>query len=172
MARRFDTRAPRITKHWDATGLRGAAQHDANGTALHSTLVFTTPHTILRCRGNWYMGPSVATVALEEATIAIAIGIVSADAAVAGAGSLPDPFDEPNYPWLWYDVARMFSPFVVDGTGSDDFGVTVNHRILDSKAMRKIKPGQALVLVSQMSQNTGTPQIRCAADVRVLVGEP
>ena len=166
------TFAPRrMEKQWSPI-LVGAASVNltANATALMGQAsAATVPQTILRARGEILVAPSAVTAALDECRIGFGLGIVSADAAVVGSGFMPDPIGDPEYPWLWWHVHHFFSPFVVDGTASDDFGVGVVRIPVDTKAMRKMKPAEAVVLVAEYVDTTGTPAIRVAGDIRCLL---
>ncbi len=171
MARRFRSQEyQRMTKQWISAQVGGTNSHTANSTNLLAALSFFDPETVLRIRGTWQVAFRAATTALDEAIITLAIGVVSTDAAAAGAGSVPDPVSDSEYPWIFYDIVHMFSPFAIDGTGSDDSGALIVRRDIDSKAMRKIKPGQDLIMVSQYVDSNGTPAVQVSGNTRVLIG--
>ena len=58
--------------------------------------------TIIRMLGSYVITPAGTVVADTGTSIGIGIGVVSADAFSAGAGSMPDPLGEPDYPWLFW----------------------------------------------------------------------
>ncbi len=100
--------------------------------------------------------------------LVLGLGIVSTDAFNAGSGSLPDPSAEPEYPWLWWDEIRL-EAFVA--AGEEALGSTHQRIVLDTKAMRKISPGQTLVLVGQITTATGAPVTALdVGGIRVLFG--
>ena len=132
-----------------------------------------TPHTILRLRGSWFAAFNAATVSQDEARITAGVCVVSTDAAAVGSSAMPDPASDADYPWLWIEPISMFSPFVLDGTAADNGGHLPMYRgVIDSKAMRKIKPNQSLAWILQYQDVTGTPAVRVGAATRVLTGEP
>jgi len=172
MPRGFTPRYQRKTKVWAASLLGGSVSIVGNSTNLLSgQLQVNQSRTILRLRGNWYVAFSATTVALDEALITVGVGIFSTDAVVLGSTAMPDPGSEPDFPWLFYDTVRVFSPFVIDGTGSDDSGVLIHRAVVDSRAMRKMKPGQAVAAVVQYQDANGTPPVSVGFDARLLVTE-
>ena len=168
MADRF--RTPRRPKQWSASNLAGNASFTGNATSLVLAAVPAVESvTVLRLRGEIFVGPSGATTALDQARVAFGIGIVTSDAAAVGSTAMPDPDDEPDFPWLWYHLHNFFSGFTVDGTASDDYGVGTIRIDVDSKAMRKMKPGQSIVGVAQYVDVVGTPTLRVGGSVRMLL---
>jgi len=114
---------------------------------------------------------NATTTALDECKIVLALGMISTDAFSLGSTAVPDPAGEPEYPWLWWKSLQMFSPFVIDGTGSDDSGALILRGEMDVKAMRKIKPGQTLTWIAQYVDITGTPSVQLSmGQTRVLLG--
>jgi len=168
MARNF--RSTRMTKTWSNVNIGGSANlASASTNILGLVSVVLQPETILRAIGEVFVSIRTATTALDEAIITFGLGIVSADAASAGGTSMPDPADEPEYPWMWWHTHHFFSAFAVDGTGSDEFGVGMIRIPVLTKAMRKVKPQQAVVLLAQYEDIAGTPALRVGGHVRCLV---
>ena len=161
----------RMQKQWGSLIVGGASVDlTGNSTTLIGTVsIAQRAETILRGRGEVFVAIGATTTALDEARVGFGLGIVSGDAATLGSTAMPDPIGDPDYPWLWWHVHHFFSPFVVDGTGSDGYGVGVVRIPLDTKAMRKVKPEQGLVLVVQYVDVTGTPALRAGGDVRCLL---
>ena len=92
---------PRMGKQWEslaATIFGFTANATVGGGALDST----TSQTILRMIGEYVISPTAVIIAGDQARLTMAIGIVSIDAKDLGATALPDPGDEPDYPWLYY----------------------------------------------------------------------
>ena len=170
MARNFAA-GRRTDKQWTSVTSQGN-NFTADGTSIASGgLDFTEAQTVMRCRGSALCAFNAATTALDEADITLGLGIFSTDAFNAGSASMPDPAGEPDYPWLWWGVFQMFSPFVIDGTGSDDSGALIHRLEIDTKAMRRVKPRQTLGWIAQYVDQTGTPSVRLSfAQTRVLVG--
>ena len=134
-------------------------------TVLMASLGFTEPSTILRIRGDFRAmldGASDGTVQ----QFAFGIGVVSTDAATLGATAMPDPFGEPEYPWLFYHSANLVASIL--GGALIEPALAQAFVTIDSKAMRRVKPGQSLVSVLQtlLTSNTTIDH----GLVRVLVG--
>ncbi len=154
-------------KKWvDLDGGRTALT--AGGLAAHgSALAFTEPQTILRMRGNLVLqlDPSVS-VDGDAAIITTGIALVSTDAAVLGITALPDPHSDPGYPWIWWNS----TPFnVEDATFSLDNTKLIE---IDSKAMRKAKPSESLVVVYEHTDVSGALAVTATlGHIRILVGQ-
>jgi len=139
-----------------------------NGTTGGGFASFTAASTILRCLMEYIIRPTIAPTALENALITVALGVVSSDAVELGATAMPDPNDEPEYPWLyWAEHAFFFS-----ATGLDNGGpVSGVRKFADIRSMRKIKPREALVWVVQYTDLVGTPALQVTlGSTRVLLG--
>ena len=153
-------------KQW--TFIPGVSQGiTGNGTFIGSFLSFGVPATILRVRGVSRVSflPTGLT-AEDECTVVFGLGVFSTDAVTAGAGSLPDPSAEPEYPWMWYGEAQMYSPSANFGDAMVQVALEV-----DTRAMRKVKPGESLAMVGQYVDVTGVPGVRVMhGQHRVLIG--
>ena len=166
MARRpFASRGRTIDyKQWSSVpGL--SADVAAAGNQGGSQLAFTFPATILRIRGGGHIGIDGGADGAAN-NVTVGIGIVSTDAATLGATALPDPQDEPEYDWMWWRELNVKRIVQTAETDSDIAGTV--RWVIDSKAMRKVKPGQSLIMIFQ----TGTTT---AIDIemeqlRVLIG--
>jgi len=116
--------------------------------ALLSASAFADAGTIVRIRG--FIAVELDATAVDE-KLAVAVGIASVSTAAAAAGvvSLPTPFTEEAYPWIWH------SYFIVMSGAGASLGVDyagLFHRIeVDSKAMRKVKLNESLVGVSEVA---------------------
>ena len=138
------------------------------GVFQSGNLAFTSPATILRWRGFVQMMFD-STVQVDDRLICnFGIGVFSTDS-VAGA-ALPDPADEPEYPWVWHGQFGLFA-FSTMGLATHPFGLASMRLEIDSKAMRKIKPGESLLLVGQTTNAVGAPvTIIHVGQLRVLIG--
>ena len=101
--------------------------------------------TLARVRGTWSASPdtSLAT-ATSYMYVHGGITFVSAKALAIGVTALPGPLTNPEWPWIWWDSVLVGTE-VRTAVGFIDTGL--NTRAVDSKAMRKIPPGSALVAV-------------------------
>ncbi len=168
MADRF--RGPRMPKHWHF--MNGASLGlSADSTVLGSAGLVGggTPFTVIRMLGGYIIGPTSAPAALDDVTIGVGIGVVSADALAAGAGSVPDPIEEPDFPWLYWRSHDFFFA----GTDPESANVSASLRVdFDIKSMRKIKPREALIVVVQYANTVGNPPLHVGVQqTRVLVAE-
>jgi len=141
----------------------------SNALAIIGTLSFTGPGTIHRVRGGEVSGFFVASAASDLATIVLALGIVSTDAATAGVGSMPAPFGDTDYPWMWWKSFTLSDSDASGGQGV--LGMHYFRTEIETKAMRIVKPKQSLVLVAQYIDAVGTPPITVVhSGSRVLLG--
>jgi len=160
---------PRKEKLWQGLSI-GTQALTGDGTSAGSgSLVFLATGTIMRMIGEYIIGPSAAVAAGDGVVISVGIGVFSADAVAAGAASLPDPNDEPEYPWLYRLSHALFFPAVVTEPQS---GQSYVRHGFDVKSMRKVKPQEALVAVVQYANFSGNPPIEFVmAPTRVLIAE-
>jgi len=155
-------------KQWsNAPGL--IQQIAATGTFLSGSLSFLAPGTILRVRG--YVAAFFdATMQVDDRMVlTFGLGIFSTDAVALGATAVPDPADEPQYPWLWWKEFRLDSKTTTGLTGG--WGIAAQRYEVDTKAMRKVKPGESLVMVFQSTNLAGAPATDIdVGQLRVLIG--
>ncbi len=154
-------------KEW--TFLAGQTQDvTADSTFIaQGFLNFAIPGTILRCRGNFLVSMLIGGLTADDQTqVGFGLALLSTDAVAAGAGSLPDPLGEPGFPWLWWSDTTVYT------INADVAEAAVSQRVVvDTKAMRKFKPGQTLVMVGQYGNITGIPGVTCTMGrIRVLIG--
>ena len=165
MARNFPAR--RMTKEWNglvssASGLSGST------TVLMTSLIQTTAGTIIRMLGDFIIGPTPAGTFADGDHVEIGIGIavLSGDAVTLGSSAMPDPVDEPGYPWLWRQSYKFLLSSALGLTFSELGGVRVS---FDSRSMRKIKPAEALAIVVQYVDIVGaSPMTVSIGNVRFL----
>jgi len=104
----------------------------------------------------------------DEMTLTWGLGIVSSDAFAAGVAGMPDPAGDVGYPWLWWHSMHLFSYVAA---GEEAFGVTAQRAEVDTKAMRRIKPDQTLLMLCQVSNVVGAVAVDITfGQLRVLVG--
>ena len=160
----------RQMKHWHGSG-DSLVSFTADATGLLST--FSNPEdaaTVLRTLGQYLVVPTGngTFVAQDAAAVTLGLGIVSQDAAAVGASALPDPAGEPEYDWLWWHKTMLNFEGSVDSPGQT-IGL-VDRIEFDSKAMRKMKPRQSLVMIAEYVNINGDPPISVSGSFRVLFG--
>ena len=155
----------RMPRAWSALSGISIA-FTSNSTANGGALNFTTPSTIVRILGEYTASLAGTLAANDEAVVTVGIGIVSTDASALGATALPDPGDEPEYPWLYWAAHDLSTQL---GAATDNLGNTFVRQRVDVKGQRKIRPGQSLKVVAQYQDSVGTPPIDLEiAPMRVL----
>ena len=170
MARRVVATRPGRTidfKQW--TAIPGGSQSVSGNTTFAGPglLAFGIPATILRVRGHFRVSMQITGLtAGDEVTLVFGLGIFSTDATAVGASALPDPSAEAEFPWLWYQSVMLQS---INADSAEPGSQTLVE--VDTKAMRKIKPGQSLAMVGQYVDTVGAPGVRInMGQIRVLFG--
>jgi len=154
-------------KQWTVVGATQAS-FTTDGTGVGGSLGFAVPGTILRCRCFISALMDSNSQVGDDMGLTFGLGIVSTDAVAAGSGSLPDPGDEPEYPWLWWGDMVVHSETT---TPISSWGPHAQLLQVDTKAMRRVKPGQSLVWVIQRSGTSGAPTVIIdIGQTRVLFG--
>ena len=120
--------------------------------------------TIMRIRGDAIV-EALADGTGDSDILAIGIALVSTPAAVAGGASLPSLFTEVGYPWIWYQMCCLEA-----ATAALDGSHILSNWIftIDSKAMRKFKPAETLVIVAERSITDFT-SVSVSAGIRFLI---
>ncbi len=162
-------RGQRMPKHWHFIA-SAIDNFTANGAMLGGSLALDGPWTVLRMLGEYliHFSQGGTIVVGDTATIGVGIGVVSTDAVAAGAGSMPDPNTEAEYPWLYW--AQHFVVALTANPAQVQDGVGVVRRSFDIRSMRKLKPRESLVVVLDYFDNGGAPPVTVEfATTRVLV---
>ncbi len=155
-------------KSW-LTRLRSETSISVVGTSMAAgVLSFTGPGTILRCRGFVQAHFDSTAQISDTMTLTFGLGLVSTDAAVVGSSAMPDPGGNSDYPWLWWGSMRLRSELAA---GPSAWGISAQRLEIDTKAMRRIKPEQTLVLVVEAASASGAPETVIEfGQTRVLIG--
>lgn len=169
MARRSSGR--RTDYNWNAfqgevTAIDLAVGSDGLGTTSFS---FGNAGTLTRMRGFWTAELDAAAGSAENCLIRAGIMKVSSNAATAGIGSVPNPFDDPQEDWIW--VGHLYVSTGSAFSGASTFDHEVATEVIDSKAMRKVKISENLVFVASVvvsDDATGTVDLKYS--VRLLQG--
>ena len=140
----------------------------AGGTFSGSSFASGLQATILRARGYVQATMDSTKQVGDNMTLTFALGIVSTDAFGAGAGSLPDPAAEPEYPWLWWGAMDLTAQVAA---GDDAWGSHSQRLEVDTKAMRRLNPSQSLIWVAEATSVAGAPVVEAIfGQTRVLIG--
>jgi len=156
-------------KRWDSLLALRQAFATVGTRFASGSIPFTESATILRCRlTDCLVFLDNTQQAGDQMSVIFGLGIVSTDAFVAGAGSVPDPGGEPEYPWLWWGRYSLEGDVAASSPG---LGTNVVRFSADTKAMRRIRPGQSLVWIVEASAVAGAPNtIVSMGQTRVLIG--
>ena len=163
-------RAPRRGMFWEGSASVGTP---TTGTSLVSTVVTeatleNVPNpTLIRIRGSALMYLTAVGASGAQTIVSMGIIIQSAAAVAAGVGSMPSPFTDIGSDWVWHQQV----PLALRGTlGSDNeaLGGHVARIEVDNKAMRKIEPNQALVLIVENVALTSTATFQLTTAFRFL----
>jgi len=151
--------AARRVKQWDNMGEVGVTEaFTANGTQIiaGAAQTFNAGATILRVRGSGLITMKGATDN-DKAAIALGLLLVDADAFAAGDSAMPDPADDSTRGYLWFG-SWVLNSVIVTGTQVSEACATVRFEI-DTKAMRKTRATETLVMVGQYVDMAGAPPI-------------
>ena len=168
MARRLSRQKTIDYKQWaSAPGL--ITEISTNVSQPSGSLGFSVPGTILRWRSYWSCMFDQTMQIGDLMVLTYGIALVSTDAVTAGA--LPDPAGEPEYPWVYWEEMRL-DAFVAGGSlTNNSWGPSAQRYEVDSKAMRKFKPGQSIVAIVQSTDASGAPvTLLDIGQLRVLIG--
>ena len=121
--------------------------------------------TIVRTRGFLNVSARTAAAALDGFSGAVGLAIVSENAFGIGITAVPTPITDIAWDgWLWH---QLFSVKSMSST-VDSGGILANARFtIDSKAMRKIKLTDIIVMVAEVTE-VGTSVFHAEADTRFL----
>jgi len=163
MADRF--RTPKKEKQWDAIPSFTEVM-TANATFLTARVAFSSVQTVLRMIGEYIITPTSAPTALDQCVVAVGICKMSTDASTVGATAAPDPAGEAEYPWLYWASHK----FYFGGTGAEpSAGPGAVRKSFDIRSMRKFRPGESLVFVTQYVDIAGLPPMTFSAgETRIL----
>ena len=166
MADRF--RGPRKDKVWAFIG--GSTHSLTTGvTQVGGSVSSSENVTMLRMLGEYVVAPVATPTALDQCEITVAIGKFSTDAFTLGASAMPDPFDEPEYPWLYWASHKFF----MGTTDTDPSSAAASvRRSFDIRSMRKLKVRETFGVVIQYTDIAGAPPMTLAlAQTRCLFAE-
>ena len=104
----------------------------------------------------------------DEMRVIFGLGIISTDAFGLGPTAFPDPGGEPEYSWLWWATMHLEA---FAATAREQYGTSSQILQVDTKAMRKIRPGESLVWIAQTAGAAGAPvTVVTFGQTRVLLG--
>ncbi len=121
--------------------------------------------TIVRVRGHVAVAMDVGA-ADDSGVVGIGLILGSADAVSVGSTAFPSPLDDTAANWLWHGLFALRS---LTATQEANAGGQYVDREIDSKAMRKFKANQSLVVMADAAQLSGSPTFDVIGSIRVLM---
>ena len=151
----------KIDYEWN--GSAWGVSQAAGGRTVTGLIVLAIPGTLFRCRGNAVVSIDGPTDG-DKLVVAMGIMLVQSDAFAAGVTSVPDPLSDTGSDWIWHQYVPLQAQ-----AANLEHGVVARVEI-DSKAMRKFKPNQTLIMTWTGSSLAGTPAFDVTGGVRALIG--
>ncbi len=126
---------------------------------------FTGSGTIMRCRGR--LRGQLETTAAADSMKMLACGLIVADddALTVGQTAIPGPTTDPEAEWVWVGQLLLGNLTATEADAGSSFADDI---VIDSKAMRKVKGNENLVLVIEPINIFGTETARVGGFIRVL----
>jgi len=128
-------------------------------------------HTVTRIRGYCRLYVHVTSATMSGFHGALGMCIITENANGIGVTSVPHPLGDDDWDgWLWhhYIDVRSITATIADGANAKS---VVQEIVVDSKAMRKFKESDLLVVVIDVVEE-GTASMRWEFDSRVLLKLP
>ena len=165
------SRSPRRSTTWGFGPDAVLSSSGATPSLLFTTgivLVVQNKATIVRLRGSAMVHLTAAGSAGDGYTGAFGIGLVSAEAFAAGAGSVPGALtDSDDDIWLYHQFFEVKSATAMLADGVNAQSIAQRFEV-DSKAMRKLTIDQ-VVFGSFEAFETGVAVVQFVFDSRMLV---
>ncbi len=155
---------------WQGQSVNVGSIDLATGTVTdgaNAIVSFGAPFTIMRVRGELLFQLDAGAVN-ERILIAVGLIVISANQVSVGVTSMPHPFTDIEDTWLWHQYVTLSS--LAEAAIQPD--ALFSRVMVDSKAMRKVKPTESLALVAEVvagSDQGGTFDM--LGGFRVLVGD-
>ncbi len=162
MARRNSGRRTDYT--WFGSTFFGGAI-TTGGLGFFTIVLVNASSTLVRVRG-------MVAARLDAGTTGAAAGILGlglmiADENQSAVDEVPLPLSNPDGDWLWHQYVPLVSASADTEVGGVRDQVNV---LVDSKAMRRVKQSQSLVLISEYSDLSSTQTMAFAGGIRALFG--
>ncbi len=143
----------------------GSSHYSGTTSSAFLTLISGSnfSQTLMRSRGQLLCsidGPAV------NDTIDVGIGFLLAQAGLTGIASTP--LTDGDAPFFWFHAFTLHSQ---TSTQSEVLGTQVYRTEIDSKAMRVVRPDQAVYSVIEVLQVVGTPAVDLDLTCRFLLAD-
>ncbi len=148
---RARTRSGRRTDYiWEgATATVSGVDLTLNTATILSNNSQGLARTLMRSRGSIFLQLDAGG---NDERVLIGLGLIlaSQEAVTAGVASIPKPIVEIEADWIWHSFVVLSS--LAESAVTGDSSALWARVEIDSKAMRKVKPNQNIVLVAQVGQ--------------------
>ncbi len=142
-------RSQRMRKQWSGSQF-GEVTLSTTNTSLGLAVISEPAEeaTILRLIGEaLVVGTPDGTG--DDTVVGLGIAVVNENALTVGTTALPGPISDPEHDWLWHAYIPLASSV---STAGSDVAITLNKRVpIQSRAMRKVRPDESLVMMGQLS---------------------
>ncbi len=152
------------TVHWTYGSFQFLAQ-GAGTAAVNVLSAQHLPETLLRIRGEWAC--SLDGGQTPGVGAAVTVGLIQVP---EGTGStvLWSPITDGDAPWIWWDVFHLiYNEYVTDVVWSAQTADA--RRVIDSKAMRKLRNTEIQAVVEQAT-TVGATSVDVTGSARFLAG--
>jgi len=140
----------------------------AVATANLTQIIFnaTAATTLMRSRGAVLLSLIDQAVG-DQKVVGLGLIVVTEAAVAAGGSALPSPISVPEAEWVWHQYVPLQSQTVTEDPSTGEGTARI---IIDSKAMRKMKPNESLVLVLDAADLAGSVSAMVTGGIRALSG--
>ncbi len=127
----------------------------------------TEEETILRTRGELLCYADTTQVPGGLTQVGVGFLVVPAG---LGTTVLSTPLLDADAPWFWYEVFTIgYEEMVTDVI--DIPGISMHRSVIDSKAMRKVRPDEEVVTVIESITALTAISVNCQVNARFLIGD-
>ena len=139
----------------------------AAGSSLLSVInIPSSSSTLLRTRGEVVASIDGPTDG-DKTCVGMGLIVVTEEQTTVGVSAVPNPLSDLDAEWIWHGFLLLMA----QGATEDSNVVTNAVRLtVDSKAMRKIKQTQDIVLITGLANQAGTPAVDIMFGIRQLFG--
>ena len=154
------------TVHW-TLGQEVFVSQGAGTAAVNLLAAQHLPETLLRIRGEWVS--NFAQALASAVGVVVTMGIIQVPEGT-GTTVLWSPNTDGDAPWIWWDSMQLiYREYVTDTVWSSN--TSDGRRVIDSKAMRKIRNTELQVVVENATiTGLSAANIDASLTVRVLAG--
>ena len=102
----------------------------------------------------------------DISSIGVGLTIGTDDQVSAGSSAFPSPLNDLDDDWFWHHIFQLQAQ---SASQDESWGIQCQQKMIDSKAMRRVKQNDQLVLVIEPTQTSGTPTVDVLGYVRTLL---